>query len=70
MAQVIEQNLGLETLIETIRIGPDDFFKTYHDSLWIAIQFSKTKIHQKTNDEGTLSTHYSDLIKFIHITRI
>ncbi|MCJ7818090.1 MAG: hypothetical protein MUP60_04505, partial [Candidatus Thorarchaeota archaeon] len=33
MAQVIEQNLGLETLIETIRIGPDGFFKTYHDSL-------------------------------------
>jgi hypothetical protein len=32
MAQVIEKNLGRETLIETIRLGPDDFFKTYHES--------------------------------------
>jgi hypothetical protein len=32
MAQVIEKNFGRETLIETIRLGPDDFFKTYHES--------------------------------------
>jgi hypothetical protein len=32
MAQVIEKNLGRDTLIETIRLGPDDFFKSYHES--------------------------------------
>jgi hypothetical protein len=32
MSRVIEKNLGRETLIETIRLGPDDFFKTYHES--------------------------------------
>ena len=32
MAQLIENNLGHEALIETIRLGPDDFFKTYHES--------------------------------------
>jgi hypothetical protein len=32
MAQVIEKSLGMDTLIETIRLGPDDFFKTYHES--------------------------------------
>lgn len=32
MAQMIEKNLGRETLIETMRLGPDDFFKTYHES--------------------------------------
>ncbi|MFW9793224.1 MAG: DUF5700 domain-containing putative Zn-dependent protease [Candidatus Thorarchaeota archaeon] len=32
MAQVIEKKKGRETLIETIRLGPDDFFKMYHES--------------------------------------
>lgn len=32
MAEVIDTNLGHETLIETIRLGPDDFFKMYHES--------------------------------------
>jgi hypothetical protein len=32
MAQMIERNMGRETLVETIRLGPDDFFKTYHES--------------------------------------
>jgi hypothetical protein len=32
MAQVIENSQGLETLVETIRLGPNTFFKTYHDS--------------------------------------
>ncbi|MFW9798540.1 MAG: DUF5700 domain-containing putative Zn-dependent protease [Candidatus Thorarchaeota archaeon] len=32
MAEVIDKNLGHETLIETIRLGPDDFFKSYHES--------------------------------------
>jgi hypothetical protein len=32
MAEVIEKNLGKETLIETIRLGPDDFFQAYHES--------------------------------------
>ncbi len=32
MAQVIESNLGRNQLIETMRLGPDDFFKTYHES--------------------------------------
>jgi hypothetical protein len=32
MAEVIDKNLGKEVLIETIRLGPDDFFKSYHES--------------------------------------
>ena len=32
MAAVIEKNQGKEVLVETIRLGPDDFFKTYHES--------------------------------------
>lgn len=32
MAQMIESNLGHNQLIETMRLGPDDFFKTYHES--------------------------------------
>ena len=32
MAEVIDKNLGKEALIETIRLGPDDFFKSYHES--------------------------------------
>jgi hypothetical protein len=32
MAEVIDTKLGSETLIETIRLGPDDFFKSYHES--------------------------------------
>jgi hypothetical protein len=32
MAQIIDKNLGRETLVETIRHGPDAFFKTYHDA--------------------------------------
>ncbi|MFW9805196.1 MAG: DUF5700 domain-containing putative Zn-dependent protease [Candidatus Thorarchaeota archaeon] len=32
MAEIIDRNLGKETLIETIRLGPDDFFKAYHES--------------------------------------
>jgi hypothetical protein len=32
MAESIDSSLGRETLNETIRLGPDDFFKKYHDS--------------------------------------
>jgi hypothetical protein len=32
MAQIIEEKLGHNTLIETIRMGPDYFFKLYHES--------------------------------------
>ena len=32
MAQMIETKFGRETLNETIRLGPDDFFKKYHES--------------------------------------
>jgi len=32
MAEIIDKKLGHETLVETIRLGPDDFFKTYHES--------------------------------------
>ena len=32
MAEIIDKELGHETLVETIRLGPDDFFKTYHES--------------------------------------
>jgi hypothetical protein len=32
MAEVIDTKLGSKTLIETIRLGPDDFFKSYHES--------------------------------------
>jgi len=32
MAEVIDNKLGHETLVETIRLGPDDFFKSYHES--------------------------------------
>jgi hypothetical protein len=32
MAEVIDKKLGHETLIETIRLGADDFFKSYHES--------------------------------------
>lgn len=32
MAQLIDDKLGHETLIDTIRMGPDYFFKLYHES--------------------------------------
>jgi hypothetical protein len=32
MAQLINNKLGHETLVETIRQGPDYFFKMYHES--------------------------------------
>ncbi len=32
MAEIIDKNLGREILNETIRLGPDDFFKMYHES--------------------------------------
>jgi len=32
MAQLIEEKLGHDTLVETIRMGPDYFFKMYHES--------------------------------------
>ncbi|MBN2230911.1 MAG: hypothetical protein JW779_15095 [Candidatus Thorarchaeota archaeon] len=32
MAELIEKNLGRKALIDTIRLGPDDFFKTYHEA--------------------------------------
>ncbi len=32
MAEVIDKNLGREFLNETIRHGPDEFFKAYHES--------------------------------------
>jgi hypothetical protein len=33
MAQVIDTGLGRDQLNETIRLGPDYFFKTYHESI-------------------------------------
>ncbi len=32
MAQLIDKKFGREVLNETIRLGPDDFFKTYHET--------------------------------------
>ena len=32
MAQIIDKKLGHDTLLETIRMGPDYFFKMYHES--------------------------------------
>jgi len=32
MAQLIEKKFGHDTLVETIRLGPDNFFKMYHES--------------------------------------
>lgn len=33
MAQYIDEKLGRDSLNETIQLGPDDFFKKYHDAL-------------------------------------
>ncbi len=33
MAEVIDRNLGRAALNETIRHGPDEFFKSYHDAI-------------------------------------
>jgi len=33
MAEIIDEKLGRETLNETIRHGPDEFFKSYHDAI-------------------------------------
>lgn len=32
MAEMIEKKLGRETLTETVRLGHDDFFKSYHEA--------------------------------------
>ena len=32
MSQLIEEKLGHETLVDTIRLGPEYFFKMYHES--------------------------------------
>jgi hypothetical protein len=32
MAHLIEKKLGHETLVESIRLGPEYFFKMYHES--------------------------------------